>query len=517
MLYWLLSPYMCGVDKQWTVRGVFKMKNGKQRVLPVSWGALPMLKLGSIFVGGKYVRESDVAQEIHLDIALDATISVDDAAKGIKCALYPLRNYEYLNERTVVIKSGSDKIIIPCLEIIRSFFAINKTLANAILRPDSFTDICSASHDPAQGLVKLVFSKRYPYNAITSDIVSRIALFLFDERWSASWQRVWNNRNLRSSNDGEVVPLECFPPLFRGCSYMVRGIRKGDVVLVLEILGFTSNIEFPFQRIEYTHPRSAFGRKASNPKKHNHGSSSEEVLKINSSSAAPKGSTSPSKSISGLQLHSYLTKPKTEEVSVKSDQPWPLIVIVNKKGTYKRKDDNPSDSISLGDEAGDGDVQAAEFLPLVGQSSLPTEFNAFYQAVLRMTELVDNMQVFFKIGAVPEKSSLAMIGAIPRQYILICVVVGPYTAFILELNLSDKHNLSTVVFSCDGPLTCIGDITKELLCDCIINGSWDRSRINTVTGISYELAKHRKSDALMRGARLLVKIRAVLTKFDASH
>ena len=256
ILYWLRSPSMKGNHKQWMMEAVFKTSEGHLKPVTMPWGALPGLRLGMEFKNKRPIRINNEGKHFDFQFSNEASFIFEEAAQSISPKVYPLKSHDNLQELCIVFFDHINKhtIVIPCLELLRFFFGLNKMLCHQIFQPFDMSNIVLAEHNNDKVLVN--FQQSVPRAVINPILVEVIARILFDSLWTESWNHVYCDReNKLKSNQKSVIPLEFFPPVFKNCCWDVRGLQDGKRIFVLEILGYRNGNPAPFSKIEYTRPK----------------------------------------------------------------------------------------------------------------------------------------------------------------------------------------------------------------------------------------------------------------------
>lgn len=114
-----------------------------RKIVPVNIGLLPALKLGSFWQQGKVKNFTDKYNELTLKLNIDARSTyITDKAK--ETDLFRDDNYPYIknfeNSRLLVIKyfqevgkNTVEKIIIPCVEVLRFYYASSSQLTRILI------------------------------------------------------------------------------------------------------------------------------------------------------------------------------------------------------------------------------------------------------------------------------------------------------------------------------------------------------------------------------------------------
>jgi hypothetical protein len=513
LLYWFKSPKRLGVNKQWMMDLVFKRANGELSDFSVPWGCLPMLRLGKEFKDGVPTEKVDSGEIYELTFSMNARYKIEQAFTAISRKNYRLITQENLQELCVVISDAQQKIVIPCIEIIRFFFAINKLLAYQLLQIYNFQYLLSATM-PEEKKVILEFTRKISYRSITKNplIVKVLADVLFEPGWNEAWRVVfaaWSEKSSKYPNDDtKRIPLQCIPPIYQNCNWKVRGIKDGDRIFVQEIYDCLNYNPSSFESVGYIHPNSRPKAKTRSTGTVKTKGAKNKVNVDRGQNNSPTNNNMPFLLQNQLPVHQESKQIKIEEI------PWGIgnpgnglgdgemigIKIIEKGATNRI-------TVSLNENGGPGEVQSAEFVTLSDLNKAPSGLHSFLKAVEAIKEINSQVEISVSIDEVPENSELAYCGINRRKFALVKVMLNNITSYILELDLSDGQSLSTVIFRPILSGVTLGEITMQLLVDNITRqGFWARESVGKIDNIKVTWAKHTTFETDSWGKRLFEKV-----------
>ncbi len=506
ILYWLRSPRMKGNHKQWMMEAVFKTNEGILKPVTMPWGALPALRLGMEFKNKRPVRINNVGKHFKIRFSENVSFNVEEAARSISPKAYPLKNRDNLQELCVVFFDNTNKItvVVPCLELLRFFFGFNKMLCHQILQPFDMPDIVLAEQDKDK--VLLNFQQPVPSSIINPMLVEIIARILFDQSWTESWNHVYcareNKLESTYKNFEGVIPLEFLPPVFKNCSWDVRGIQDGKRILVLEIMGYRNDNPAPFKKIEYTRPKPIrrIVRKWKG-KKIKTGGGIEG--KINRTPVTHKKPYKPVLLKIDMPIHSH------SNVLIIEDVTRGVRYITAGRGKPIEGPINPTNTgstlVSLNDEGGKGEIQAAEFVPFDEDLEGPNGLKDFLLTIRLLKKLAPELAISVFFNKVPIQSPLAFCGSMRRDYVWAKIKnLNNQEISIIEFDLSDGHGISTpIIFSpVDQRL-----IYKLLVYYIVRPGNWDKQKFKRNKELKLIWAKHTSIDLVHWAEKFLRKIK----------
>ena len=148
-LIWIESPFKNN-ENEWILPLLFKSKSRAIVCIETTWSNIPLLRFGNYYVDGT-----------PLDLYQDGSIfdiDLEDASQGkvFDVSLLPSDLVGGVGlENVWVFESKDCKYVVPCIELVRSFFACNSTLAKAVIDPNELDFICSPIVDEKLNLLKL--------------------------------------------------------------------------------------------------------------------------------------------------------------------------------------------------------------------------------------------------------------------------------------------------------------------------------------------------------------------------
>ena len=487
-LHWLRSPYHVGSKKQWQMRAVFRREDGTLRDVAVPWGALPALCLGLPFSDGKHVREHPYGdtRRIHFDSSPKVGLC---GARQIPRD-YPLRNHVNLAERCVFIRNRNEVIIVPCLEVIRAYFGLNRMMTAELLRPDSFNGVCSTTL--RDGEVHLDFSDKVAPHSVSSDLVAqRIALIHFAPEFDAAWKQVWGSAAPRGGADirqGEPAhPLQVMPPVLAGSTWDIRGKTFGPITLVLEIKGIIFGGRSPISQVSYSHPRI-------NDYEGEGGGGTggtwtvEEPVEV---SIAPQ--PKPPKDLTAPRMVRSRFTPANFAEPIPVEKLKQTLQGGNggSRPSGVRHKPVPSAEVTFYEEAGVGELPAAEFVSVGSRANLSPCFKNLFDAF----KCINDVKLDVHEGEAPEGCllpSLPKTSGNPRPYVVVSVLFSGRRFFLLEVDGQNDHGLSTLLFLLSPDELSVAVFSERILKEGIAaGGHWDREKLKALFQKGrYQLAKH---------------------------
>lgn len=480
-LHWFQSPYMGETnDHPWLFDVVFASPDDELHKIPISWGSLPLFRLNSVYSCPDLMLSDSLGDNYSFSFDTDVKLSVSNAGSNVSKSLYPLLTHENLREQVVVIQNDHIKVVIPCIEVLRFFFGLNKTLLYEILRPDSLNGLCTAL---CSETTSINFTARMPEQALNSEVAQRIAMIMCDASWSDSWHGVWNFLNRSYARSRKNAALTCKPPLSSSTTWRIRAIKHNNLFFAFEILSVQMQRNLPFRKVRYSHPAFVVYRRDRNNSVH---TKNHQVHVKAGSVEMSQGSSGISRPVivrHGSPSLSFLTKPDivrvtSERIGAKSGP---------RCGNIQTTDGNAK-IVNFSDEGGFGDAYSGEFVPVhyfVGgdTSKLSPHLASFLEAL----KSIYSFYIRIQIALVPESLSIATLNGQPRYYVL--AEIQDPLCYLLELDLSDEHEMSTLFLAPHGEITEIAEMTESILMNAALRGSWSTEALSE-RKITYKLIRH---------------------------
>lgn len=511
-LLWVKSPLQVGEYKQWQQKVLFGAENGQLHVHTLPWGTIPSLKLGEVYVNGSVsdLTPVGIVKDFTFGADVNCRVISTDSLKNPWVA--KVREYckELVWERCACIESNSVRLWIPCVEIARAFFAINKQMAYLLLEPGGLTKVCTS--ELKSGRVKIDFNRSVPLASLNQVLVTRIATVLYHSHWWDSWQQVWNRSIKHIGDSNAYSQLFCCPPIIKHTSWTVRGIQYGNDFFVFEVKEFRTSSKLPFTEVSYTHPNLTISVNDGNQSEdknnadggNEHNGNKNKVGEIGTDIASPSNHSNP---LRGSVTASSITFGNNVKVSKRFAGERPAKDKSNSPEPQAEKCDSESNScipVSMNGEAGIGEFRAAEFRPIEMLESIPPGLKPFLGAVAKITRST----VGCTIEQLPDDSPLSKLGNGHRHFALAHIINDSKDeGYALEIDSSDGQRLSTIIFKPTSGTEGLKS-AKKLLVNCLSKqGHWTLEAIKGNITVGYKLAKHSNLDPVSWGHRLRTKIK----------
>lgn len=248
-------------NKQWRIRAAFEVDN-QIEILEFPIAALPLLRLGAFYKDGQLIDSNTTG--IIYDVKIPQlnkykVVSALDACKEFSYYLHA--NRELMYQRVFEFTVEGITYYLPQFEFIRSVFAINRVITNAMMQPNGLELLVKRARLNNQKAY-LELGDDIP-NSVVKDnnFIRYFAWLYFSHEIKSSFESVCTLFTTKQINN-EELKLETRLPDIINTNIQFRGIQKGDKFLILQWLG--SDLEGTiFNDIEVKH--KAFKKRISAP------------------------------------------------------------------------------------------------------------------------------------------------------------------------------------------------------------------------------------------------------------
>lgn len=489
LLYWLCSPYRSS-EGRWTIRAVFVSAAEEERGLfgdePATyeisefpWGLLPNLRVGRFYVNG--VLETGHTPETR-------RIYVPDIQNGSFCSAFqiPKQLYSFLdnkmlgNERIWRFKVGNTIYYLPCLEIIRAFFAPSKTMTNQLLKPYGLESLIEDAED-IDGELRVNLSSDIPQSIINDEMVAHLLWLTYNESARNSWQKVYNGIFVKAIENfpakpiialAEGLPLETLPPLENQCELTFTSIKAANSCLIHEITGVNGLPSLPFEKVKYKHSSfkgiiesintNKIGKKIVSLNRDGRYIHADKRKRVKTRSNQPLAEIP--KVVLGFTklpqiikqaISTYIAPPEETFISNKQSSS------TNRKPTADEKKEFSVDESYLG-----GELRPIEFDGLrIVEKSDGQGLNDFILTLNFLAKLNPYLKVDFQIYSLPGDLPFCFInGNIRRNFAIasICSDKGK-VAYLLEISRLDNWQISTLLIKFNSQKSTLKEANQILL------------------------------------------------------
>jgi len=371
----------------------------------------------------------------------------------------------------------SDEIIyhIPQTEIIRALFAVNKTMSNALFRPNGLDFLVNRVSMNKDQLATIDFSEEVPNSVVTDDFARYFGWIFFHPEMKKSYSSVQSNLygEMASSPQSKGIQMEVVIPKMKDFQLTGRGLKQNNEILILEWIG-SDIANPPFRELELRHKSIKKRIYSSDQRKmriSNKDKNGEYELNENNGERSREDTNQPVIETDPTQI-AFRHKP-----------------IVNRVSNYEQKVNQGEDYISnVGQGGGTQRSTVAVDEALFGGNIKPIEFKnieivdtymnygleKFLMMLNYLSEEKEILSVSVNFVYLPLGRKFSYLPDGRRR---VCAIARVSTIkgskYILEVGVSDNRFLSTLIVPSTSALNEDEKIIKELLKRLVYaSGSW---------------------------------------------
>jgi len=256
-LFWICSPKK-NVKGNWRLVAYFLNSKKDIEVVCFPLGILPLLRMGYYYIDGdlsKRKPKGNIFSSVTISSYVKGKIiKAIDMGKEIK---YYLHSEKWIIDEFIWKFSIKDiDYYVPCIEIIKAYYARSKEMTLAIMdpnKPESYIDTITHLTDKS---IKLQLSSEWPYALLKDDDIRHLIWVSKNQVALKGWKSINKNIQLRKTNDTEIeeaIILQAEPPLDGTHIWSFRGLKFEKGILIMEINGI-NGLEHPFDTIDYESP-----------------------------------------------------------------------------------------------------------------------------------------------------------------------------------------------------------------------------------------------------------------------
>ncbi len=229
----LIRPVLRGVDS-----GTFHMCS-----LPM--GMLPVLTLGRFFDHGQ-ILDMTMRGTIESVLIEDMSQYSEITSADLPNSLYSFGNQSTGRQKLLRYEANGLEVFVPTMELIRYLYLHNKTLANALMRPDGLMTLFNPQFPGFHKELRIDFTAEMPKSSLTNDFAQEFAWIAMDVNARKSWDSV------RKMSLGQTY-LTFVPPGMKNSTWQYRGIKHENQLLILEIMKLSGRSQ-PCDKLVFGHP-----------------------------------------------------------------------------------------------------------------------------------------------------------------------------------------------------------------------------------------------------------------------
>ena len=477
---------------------VFRESNGLLRPVTLPWAMLPVLRIGTFWVGGSPSVTPESGRVIEMLVPPETHFRCEPARHVLRKDEYPLADPQSGLESTLNLDQPCQcaevvgrKIVVATLETIRALLAPTCQFALGLLEGDFLRRIV-VEEVVREDTLWLTLNDQIPAATLCNPVVAHLARLLKDHSFHAAWQTA--SRSLRDARKFGALGLHASMPTLQP-HWRVRAIERGRTVVILEILEVLPALRHGWKNIKVMHPGVA--------------DDSRQSPWRSEPASRPPGTGIPlaASPIAGSFKHPRFFADGRFGIREAVRMGVERVFSGRREG---KSDGQESDSGSpspgakpathsfgLSGGAGSGTSKIGEFGASPEARFSYEDGDGLKLLACALTGLgcdASDWQVSdWRTGEIGGETSFAKIGGErKRRYAAVKLAKNSSTVLLLEIGCPDRHEISTLLF-----LPCEG--TAESICNELTaivvqsQGQWNVERLNRAASahqFQYGLVKH---------------------------
>ncbi|CUB11617.1 hypothetical protein BN2127_JRS1_03403 [Bacillus cereus] len=473
-------------NNQWFIRVAFEY-NSQIEILEFPIATMPLLKVGAKYRDGIYLdtqRKGIIYDVMIPKLNQCKVVSALDACK--KFSYYLHANKELMHQLAFEFSVEDKTYYLPQTEFIRAVFAINKIMANAMMRPNGLELLVNRA-ELNNNTASIDLVNEIPNGiARDKDFIRYFAWFYFNMDLKTSFESIYTNIYGKLSKQQELkleVNLPANPDVF----IRFRGIEKDNNYLILEWFG-SDMAETPFTDIEVKH--KAFKKQVTAPEKRKYRKSiqdtGEKVLNENANNRSKQDANQLVTDVSSTQLQ-FKSAPKVHKIYDSKQQ-------VNQGDMYISNDGKgggikSEQVVGLDESIYGGNIQPIDFKVLEVTGDIRGQgLDRFIKMIQLLAKKIAKYEVSMDFLYLPLGRKFSFIGESRRRIVCIARVLNKSSnriTYILEVATPDNKSLSTLlVYKYQDDEKEIKALLKKLVFQ---GGSWSK---DILLNIECDKVKH---------------------------
>lgn len=501
-LYWLCSPHM-NTHREWRIKVILKY-NDTIKAVNVPWGTLPYLRLGQKYKDGIAIDSYKRGRLGEVKIN-DETFEICNSFDIPPKLFYLYKNYEYGMQKMCKFTVEGTTYYIPCIEVIRSFFAKSKTLTNYILKPNGLDFLISDSKIISDCL-NILLSIEIPEKIANNETAAHLGWIKYNEEAFKSWTSIYGNMFDNENTNSNYIQL--LPPVRHECKWNYRGIISDKSVLVLELISSTG-LRTPFKYVKFSHPKIFRNKVTETPDKIKRTKTENgepfEMTNSKNGTGTRKQQNQPTIELSSTQFV-FENIIKIEKVKDKEKEIFVGTKIISKGDTSYGNAKENTIKVSTEDWSSGGKIEPIEFKSLeIVKGRTCKGLEEFYKVI----QYIAGNYKQFKISIVEVFLPKSLQKCKTFSYYhdgdrRTCAIVKiqydkGLPCYILEVGRADNWSISTLIIcqcSYNMPDEHIEQLINYLFTSLINNsGHWDKELFITEKGYYLYTLKHYNSNS----------------------
>jgi len=445
--------------------------------LPI--GVLPILKIGVPYQDGKPLLTQKIGTLVDVKVSNFKSGKTSKAINVCRSFNYFLhKKPELMMQNMWTFKSDGVIYHIPHTEIVRALFAVNKTMSNAIFRPNGLDLLVNKVSINKNQVATIDFSDEVPNSIMSDDFARYFGWIFLHPEMKMSYSSVQSNLYgmLTNSLNSRGIPIEMAIPKLFNFLLTIRGIIQNNEVLILEWIG-SDIADPPFRELDLQH--KSIKKRIYSPekrKKRFSNSNKEEEFELNENN----------KERSREDINMTVIEMNPTQIAFRH------LPIVNRLSNHDQKVNQGDEYISnIGRGGGVKQKIVGLDEPLFGGDINPIEFQTLEVVDTYMNYGLDNfikmirfiaifnsyMDISLNFIYIPSGRKFSHLPDGRRRICAVAkITIGYKVSYVIEVAVPDNRSISTLIISSENSVEKdeikINYLLKKVVSN---NGSWSES------------------------------------------
>ncbi|WP_410986575.1 Tn7-like element transposition protein TnsE [Bacillus cereus] len=455
----------------WRIRVAFQLnKDLVVEELPI--GALPLLKVGQWYYDGSplLTQKEGILFKVTLN---DQDITWHDSLKGCRNVNHYLYGKKELIHQNMFSFCKNDEMYyLSAIEFVRSLFAVNKQLSNAMLQPNGLFFLTDQIYKRDNHLF-INFSRNIPKSSLEDSFVQHIAWIHENPSFREAYDSIYTTTQEEfHSIYGGALNLAL--PKLNELTLQCRGISSNGHNLILEILSI-DGLVLDIDKIIYTHPLLKERKYTDGPKKRRIGKIAETSIEIE------KGSTKKDNEQQKIEIHENIKHGFQKKIEIVAETEKRQIINNGRTYINHAGSGGAIGNIGVDEEVPEGKKRVVDINQLdIVEDNKKTGLEEFLEVIQYLKGMYPELEIEENIVELPMKRKCSFLtDGRKRGCVIVRIIKAESVTYILEVaRLNDLSLSSLFLYPSSNDIGKMDSIIKEILINLVRNqGHWNRRKI----------------------------------------
>ncbi|MBK8186652.1 MAG: hypothetical protein IPK77_05065 [Cellvibrio sp.] len=472
-------------NSSWNIVCEFELVDKTREKISLAIECLPVLSIGRKYSKGKIIRSRGSIAEI--DLPSLSTWSLQTFSKYEKFTSNQILTKEMGNQLLYRFKLNSYYVWIPCIELARIMFLKTAIGARAAFYESNLHRLIDVEHN--EWAAKIRLAESYPHKLL--DVKAHqtyLAWLMLNPDILKSYLSIYKTKLEKSYNTMDISRWAFqFEPFEMENVFIRCYTRNYGKNIFVEEISSVANLPMTdkFDLIVFDHPLDIMQQI-----KEGQGGGSQTKIKRPSENFDPEISdTEPSSNVTRARV---LDIPKGSlyfNEIINTERIFKIQVIeTGEKGLTDESGEERKRTLSVREGEGKGKHKSADFQSLENEPKRDNKFFDYIRKALHELKKGEHLNIYNieeSIGILPKDTAKRFLYIKPhvhRAFLYAEIEVsGGDSLHLVEIDLSDNHSLTTLVFRLKSDAN-VDEILTDILSELVKNGGrWDRQLIQNLT------------------------------------